>query len=81
MITQTVNFDMGSIASEILWAHITGAAIMSTFRIFVSYITRNFNFKTEDAIFYGFATVTALTIFIPLVTKRWYVLNFKKEIN
>lgn len=71
MITQSANFNIGNVTYEILWQHIMGALIMTSFRTFVSLVTKYFNHKTEDAIYFGFVAITVYMLFIPLFTKKW----------
>ncbi|XP_066603061.1 glycosylphosphatidylinositol anchor attachment 1 protein isoform X2 [Prorops nasuta] len=63
-------FDVGAVASEILWSHIFGAVAMSSPRLFTYVGSQFLNLRTEDSIYYGFAVATILTILAPLCIRR-----------
>ncbi|KZC05172.1 Glycosylphosphatidylinositol anchor attachment 1 protein [Dufourea novaeangliae] len=63
-------FDIGTITSEILWAHIFGVVIVSSPSA-LTYIGRQtWNLRTEDSIYFGFAAITILTLILPLYPRR-----------
>ncbi|XP_076663317.1 glycosylphosphatidylinositol anchor attachment 1 [Andrena cerasifolii] len=63
-------FDIGTITSEILWAHICGVAIASSPSA-LTYLGRTlWNSRTEDSIYFGFAVITTLTLMWPFYPKR-----------
>lgn len=68
-------FDVGVIASEILWAHIGGALIMTIPCNLTSYGRKFWNLRTEDSIYFGFAGLTVLTLMWPLYFKRTIKFN------
>ncbi|XP_071642867.1 glycosylphosphatidylinositol anchor attachment 1 protein isoform X2 [Temnothorax longispinosus] len=55
-------FDIGSIASEVLWAHIFGVLIMASPRFFTLIGSQMFNLRTEDSLYISFALITILTL-------------------
>ncbi|XP_077270202.1 glycosylphosphatidylinositol anchor attachment 1 isoform X2 [Temnothorax americanus] len=55
-------FDIGSIASEVLWAHIFGVLIMASPRFFTLIGSQIFNLRTEDSLYISFALITILTL-------------------
>ncbi|KYN22789.1 PREDICTED: glycosylphosphatidylinositol anchor attachment 1 protein [Trachymyrmex cornetzi] len=63
-------FDIGSIASEVLWAHIFGVLIMASPRIFTSIGSQMLNLRTEDSLYISFALITILTVFGRFYLKR-----------
>ncbi|XP_015186260.1 PREDICTED: glycosylphosphatidylinositol anchor attachment 1 protein [Polistes dominula] len=64
-------FDIGSIASEILWAHTFGVCLLLSPQMFTS-IGRQMgnNLRTEDSIYIGNAMATILTLLWPLTARR-----------
>ncbi|XP_024943463.1 glycosylphosphatidylinositol anchor attachment 1 protein isoform X2 [Cephus cinctus] len=63
-------FDIASIASEILWSHIIGVSIMSSPKLFTSIGSQLWDLPTEDSIYYGFIVTTVLTMFWPFYLRR-----------
>ncbi|KAL6258953.1 hypothetical protein P5V15_008879 [Pogonomyrmex californicus] len=63
-------FDIGSIASKILWAHIFGILVMASPRFFILIGSKMFNLRTEDSLFISFALITILTLMWRLSLKR-----------
>lgn len=55
-------FDIGSIASEVLWAHIFGVLVMASPRFFILIGSQMLNFRTEDSLSIGFYMFTDLTL-------------------
>lgn len=58
---QVAEFDVGSVASDILWHHMSGIAIMAAPKLFTRIGTEVLNLSTENSIYGGFA---ALSMFI-----------------
>ncbi|CAL1688980.1 unnamed protein product [Lasius platythorax] len=55
-------FDIGGVASEVLWAHIFGVLIMASPRFFTLIGSRMFHLRTEDSLYASFALITILTL-------------------
>ncbi|EZA48989.1 hypothetical protein DMN91_011736 [Ooceraea biroi] len=54
--------DIGSIASEVLWAHMFGVLVMASPRLFTMLGSTMFNLRTEDSLYASFAFITILTL-------------------
>lgn len=65
-----IKFDIGSIASEILWAHIFGVCLLLSPQIFTSVGRQVWDMRTEDSIYFGNAMITVLTLLWPLYSRR-----------
>ncbi|XP_054015278.1 glycosylphosphatidylinositol anchor attachment 1 protein [Hylaeus anthracinus] len=63
-------FDIGTITSEILWAHICGVVIASSPHALTYIGSKLWNLRTEDSIYFGFAAITVLTVMLPLYSRR-----------
>lgn len=74
------DFQVGNIASEILWCHLFGVAVMSSPKLVTSLGMQFFNLQTEDSIYYGFFTMTLLMLMWFFFVKR-YVDRKKSLIN
>lgn len=61
-VEQIEEFDIGSIASEVLWAHIFGVLVMASPRFFILIGSQMLNFRTEDSLSIGFYMFTDLTL-------------------
>lgn len=64
------NFDIGNIASEILWAHTFGVCLLLSPQMFTSIGRQMWNLHTEDSIYFGNAMATTLTLLWPLTSRR-----------
>ncbi|XP_053596120.1 glycosylphosphatidylinositol anchor attachment 1 protein [Microplitis demolitor] len=64
------DFQVGNIASEILWCHLFGVAVMSSPKLVTSLGMQFFNLQTEDSIYYGFFTMTLLMLMWFFFVKR-----------
>lgn len=69
-VTKSEDFEVGHIASEILWSHIFGVAIMSSPKLFTWLGTQFWNLETDNSIYYGFASTTVLSLMWLLLLKR-----------
>ncbi|KAK2586771.1 hypothetical protein KPH14_011798 [Odynerus spinipes] len=63
-------FDIGNIASEILWAHIFGVCLLLSPQMFTSVGRQIWNLRTEDSIYFGNVVATVLTLLWPLYSRR-----------
>ncbi|XP_017881920.2 glycosylphosphatidylinositol anchor attachment 1 protein [Ceratina calcarata] len=61
-------FDIGVIASEILWAHICGAVI-TTSPSALTYLGKKMDLRTEDSMFFGFLAISVLTLIYPFYSR------------
>lgn len=68
-------FDVGSIASEILWNHLFGVAVMSSPKFFTYIGTEMLHWTTEKSIYWGFAATSIFTLAFFLGCKRYILLN------
>lgn len=59
---QIEEFDIGSVASEVLWAHIFGVLVMASPRFFTLIGSQILNLRTEDSLYASFALITTLTL-------------------
>lgn len=59
---QIEEFDIGGVASEVLWAHIFGVLIMASPRFFTLIGSQMFHLRTEDSLYASFALITILTL-------------------
>lgn len=59
---QIEEFDIGSVASEVLWAHIFGVLIMASPRFFTLIGSRMLHLRTEDSLYASFAFITIFTL-------------------
>lgn len=59
---QFEEFDIGGIASEILWAHIFGIIIMASPRFFILLGSQMLDLRTEDSLYISFALTTIFTL-------------------
>ncbi|CAD6209732.1 GSCOCG00010820001-RA-CDS [Cotesia congregata] len=64
------DFQVGNLASELLWCHLFGVAVMSSPKLITSLGLQLFNLKTEDSVYYGFATMTLVMLMWFFFTKR-----------
>ncbi|KAG7188931.1 hypothetical protein KM043_008532 [Ampulex compressa] len=64
------DFDIGTITSEVLWAHISGILIMFSPQGLTLIGGWLWDLRTEDSIFYGFSAITILTFLWPLCFRR-----------
>ncbi|XP_012526778.2 glycosylphosphatidylinositol anchor attachment 1 protein [Monomorium pharaonis] len=62
LLNKIEEFDIGSIASEVLWAHIFGVLIMASPRFFTLIGSYMFNLRTEDSLYTCFSLITILTL-------------------
>lgn len=67
----TEDFQVGNLASELLWCHLFGVAVMSSPKLITSLGLQLFNLKTEDSIYYGFATMALVMLMWFFFTKRY----------
>ncbi|XP_032670206.1 glycosylphosphatidylinositol anchor attachment 1 protein [Odontomachus brunneus] len=63
-------FDIGSVASEVLWAHIFGVLVMASPRFFTLIGSQILNLHTEDTLYASFALITILTLLWRLYLRR-----------
>ncbi|XP_043263869.1 glycosylphosphatidylinositol anchor attachment 1 protein [Colletes gigas] len=63
-------FDIGTITSEILWAHICGVVIASSPHALTYFGSKIWDLRTEDSVYFGFLAMAILTIIWPLYCKR-----------
>ncbi|XP_011310365.1 glycosylphosphatidylinositol anchor attachment 1 protein [Fopius arisanus] len=64
------NIEIGYIASEVLWCHIFGVAVMNFPKLFTDMGLTYFNLETENSIYYGFVGTTAVTLIWFLYLQR-----------
>lgn len=55
-------FDIGGVASEVLWAHILGILIMASPHFLTFVGSRMLNMRTEDSLYASFALTTVFTV-------------------
>ncbi|XP_034933569.1 glycosylphosphatidylinositol anchor attachment 1 protein [Chelonus insularis] len=61
---------VGNIASDFLWSHIFGVAVMSSPPLLTSLGAQYLHLQTEDSIYYGFFIITLITWTYFIFTKR-----------
>ncbi|XP_058793026.1 glycosylphosphatidylinositol anchor attachment 1 protein [Phymastichus coffea] len=67
---QGTEFNVGSIASEILWTHTVGVSLMASPKFLTSILMHHLSLRTEDAIYYSFSTITLLSILWPIFNMK-----------
>ncbi|XP_014488374.1 PREDICTED: glycosylphosphatidylinositol anchor attachment 1 protein isoform X2 [Dinoponera quadriceps] len=63
-------FDIGSVASEVLWAHIFGVLVMASPCFFTLIGSQVLNLHTEDSLYISFALITTLMLLLRLYLRR-----------
>ncbi|KAK0161101.1 hypothetical protein PV327_009614 [Microctonus hyperodae] len=64
------DFEVGNIASELLWSHIFGVGIMMSPKLFTIIGNQFLQLQTQDCIYFGFAITTLLTFMWFFFVKR-----------
>ncbi|XP_015117329.1 glycosylphosphatidylinositol anchor attachment 1 protein [Diachasma alloeum] len=60
--TESEAFEIGYIASELLWSHIFGVAVMNSPKLFASLGSQYLQLEAENSVYYGSACITVLTL-------------------
>lgn len=73
------DFEVGNIASELLWSHIFGVGIMMSPKLFTIIGNQFLQLQTQDCIYFGFAITTLLTFMWFFFVKRLLIIIEEKN--